>query len=70
MTTTAVLHVPLVHVPSPVFDALDAPFQRRWIEWKARGRAHDQQVNHRALVAAIAVGVLALAAAALRAYVA
>lgn len=70
MATTAVPHAPLVHVPSPVFDGPDAAFQRRWTEWKARGRAHDQQVRHRALLSAIAMGALALAAAAMGAYAA
>ena len=58
--TIAAIALPAA-IPSPVFDAPDADFQRRWQEWKARGRAHEQAARRRALVGVAVAAPVALA---------
>jgi hypothetical protein len=60
MTSAAAIALPAA-IPSPVFDVPDADFQRRWQEWKARGRAHEQAARRRALVCAAVAAPVALA---------
>jgi hypothetical protein len=62
MTLTAVPAALPIPIASPVFDAPDPDFQRRWREWKARGRAHEQATRRRALLCTMVAAPLALAA--------
>lgn len=44
------------------FDTPDPDFDRRWAEWKAKGRAHERAVRRRlAVVATVAAPCAAVA---------
>ncbi len=61
MTTAPVLATPVDPRSGPVRP--DPDFAGRWTAWQARGARHDRVVGRRLTVAAIAVGVLVVAAA-------
>jgi hypothetical protein len=42
--------------------ALDADFERRWTDWKARGLAHERLVRYRFVTGVSIAAVLAFAA--------
>ena len=47
MTTAALPHDLLSDVPVSHFVAPDPDFDRRWNEWKVRGRVHERAVRRR-----------------------